>query len=221
MNPEQLQPAVSGAPQAALQLTVALVVVLGLILLLQRIARRYGAGFAAGGQERIEIVTQRAIGPRVSLAVVRVMGRTLLVGISPQGVQAVSELEDLPNSRPIDSGRTSPPVQPPHTTLAPRPNFWQAFRLNLKRTLIPGATPIGTPNSPAPALQRPELSRAPREQGLPAARPVSPVSAERAAGPSAIQPEPFEEELASRLRELRDRYPTLWEVESTGIGGVH
>ena len=161
-------------------------------------------------------MTQRAIGPRVSLAVVRVMGRTLLVGISPQGVQAVSELDDSAAVGPSDLGPALRSARSARPAVAPRPSFWQAFRLNLKRTLVPNANPV-----PAPAEASTVPLPNPPEPRLATRTPAPPAATEHSAVPAPPATEPFEEELASRLRELRDRYPTLWEVESTGIGGVH
>ncbi len=215
MNPSDLTPAAGGASHAVLQLGLALVAVLALIFLLQRVARRYGAGFAGGGDERIEILTQRAIGPRASLAVVRVMGRTLLVGISPQGISPVSdlgsatmpELKESSRARKKSSAAKSMiAVARPEAPVAPRPSFLEALRLSFART-FKGERNVSAPSTPKPAATLAAV----------ASLPEPPVKAMRAPASIAQPPlAPFEDELEARIQSLKERYPALWEVESAG-----
>ena len=98
----------SGLGGVTFKLALALALVLGLIFVLQRVARRWGASFAPGGgrNERIRILSRLAVGPRLSLAVIQVLDRTLLVGISPQGIRRVAELgrwTDAPPA-PVSAG---------------------------------------------------------------------------------------------------------------------
>ena len=216
MNPSDLTPAAGGASHAVLQLGLALVAVLGLIFLLQRVARRYGAGFAGGGDERIEILTQRAIGPRASLAVVRVMGRTLLVGISPQGISPVSDLGSATMPEPRESSsrtrkkgiaaKSKSAVARSEAPVATRPSFLEALRLSFART-FKSERNVSAPSTPKPASTLAAVESLPEP----------PVKATRAPASIAHPPlAPFEDELEARIQSLKDRYPALWEVESAG-----
>jgi flagellar protein FliO/FliZ len=96
-----------GAGGLVLKLTLSLAAVVALILLLQRLARRWGGSFGRGGSgERIQVVSTRALGPRTSLALIQVMGRTLLVSISPQGIRPVADLGEVPAVRPEEPAET-------------------------------------------------------------------------------------------------------------------
>jgi flagellar biosynthetic protein FliO len=98
-----------------LKLALALAGVLGLILLLQRASRRWGGAFGAGrGADSIRLVGQRTLGPRISLALVEVMDRTLLLGVSSQGVR---HLADLGPAAPS----AAPPAAPPPALAPPEP----------------------------------------------------------------------------------------------------
>ncbi len=89
-------PMVSGLSEGMggtlLQLGLALSVILVLILVLQRLARRFGGGLSPYGSGTIEILAQRSLGNRLSLTVVQVMDQTLLLGLSPQGIERLSTL---------------------------------------------------------------------------------------------------------------------------------
>jgi len=193
MNPNDVNAAASGAPHAALQLGLALAAVLGLIFVLQRVARRYGAGFARGGSDRIEIVSQRAIAPRVSLAVVRVMGRTLLVGISPHGVSAVSTLDE-PSDSALNRSEGAPSLVAAPSLPMPR------------SAQQPSTPPLATlPMQPKP-IRAASIVR----------------DLERREEPRVQAPTlGFEDELRTRLRSLKTRYPSLREVETGAMEGVH
>jgi flagellar biosynthetic protein FliO len=74
-----------------LKLALGLGAVIVLILVLQRFARRFGGGLPRRG-DPIQLLAQRPLGPRLSLAVVEVMDRTFLVGVSPHGIEKVADL---------------------------------------------------------------------------------------------------------------------------------
>jgi flagellar biosynthetic protein FliO len=77
------------------RLGLALGVVFGLMGLVVWLARKYlpqAASSRRGGA--IEILASRPIGARRSLMLVRTQGKTLLLGVTPQSIQALSELED-------------------------------------------------------------------------------------------------------------------------------
>jgi flagellar biosynthetic protein FliO len=73
------------------KLALGLGAVIVLILVLQRMARRFGGGLPRRG-DPIQLLAQRPLGPRLSLAVVEVMDRTFLVGVSPHGIEKVADL---------------------------------------------------------------------------------------------------------------------------------
>jgi len=108
-----------------IKLALALGGVLGLILLLQRASRRWGGAFGAGRSgERIQIVAQRTLGPRLSLALVEVQGRTLLLGVSPQGIRHLADLDPAPRPEqmpPAGSERSGAPAA--ETAPAAPPDF--------------------------------------------------------------------------------------------------
>lgn len=76
------------------RVTLSLGAVLGLMVVAVWAAKRWMPQAArAGARQSIEILTQRVIGPRRSLILVRVRGRTLLLGATPQSIQMLTEFE--------------------------------------------------------------------------------------------------------------------------------
>jgi flagellar biogenesis protein FliO len=110
-----------------LKLVLSLAGVVGLILLLQRLAHRYGRAFGASGTEKIRILGQRPVGPRMSLALVQVLERTILIGISPQGIRAVA---DLGGPEAASAGEEPPGLPLSRTMAEPQP-----FETELERRL--------------------------------------------------------------------------------------
>jgi flagellar protein FliO/FliZ len=89
VNPTTAATAVSTGAMA-LRVVLALALVLGIfaaVLYLYRRATRAGA--APRRQQRIEILAQRSLGTRTSLALVQVGGETLLIGVTPQQITAL------------------------------------------------------------------------------------------------------------------------------------
>ena len=88
-------PALAAAPQsmgsAALQMTWALLVVVGLILAIYGLTRRR---FFLGkpGEATINIVAMRPLMPKSTLALVEVRGREYLLGISTSGIHLLAEV---------------------------------------------------------------------------------------------------------------------------------
>lgn len=109
-----------GGPSLAtwLRLGLALALVLGMILALQWAARRFGQG--ARGSDGIRVVSQRSLGPKLSLAVIEVGGRTLLVGLSPNGVAPVADLTSSPVGGAAPGAALAPPSAPSPAMEAPR-----------------------------------------------------------------------------------------------------
>ncbi len=87
------------AGSAVLQMTWALAVVVGLILIIYALARRrLGPAALRGGA--INIVELRHVMPKTSLVLVEVRGRELLLGISGGNIELLADLtDDAPRSR--------------------------------------------------------------------------------------------------------------------------
>jgi flagellar biosynthetic protein FliO len=80
--------------QVFLRLGLSLGLVCGLIYLAAWAARKYlPAQVRPGGKGPIDIVASRAIGPRKSLLLVRVRDKTILLGLSAQGVQFLTDID--------------------------------------------------------------------------------------------------------------------------------
>jgi flagellar biogenesis protein FliO len=178
-----------------LKLALCLIMVVGLILLLQRRARRYGSALGTGGgADGIRIVTQRTMGPRLSLAVVQVMGRTLLVGVSPQGIQPVADLDG--REERLGSGFAL--ERAPQMTRLPADSL----------TALP--TPPGRV-VPGHALPKKSIrlwpfgGRARKSKGNAPEIPPAPAC--------------FESEMARKLTSLRERYQAIGDLEAGLDGG--
>ncbi len=84
--------------------------ILAAVLFLYRKATRGGPGLRRDAG--IRVLTQRSLGQRVSLAVVQVAGETLLLGITPQQINALARI-----NAPAGSGKApQPEVAAPHAT---------------------------------------------------------------------------------------------------------
>jgi len=72
-----------------------LVLVIGLLLLMARVARKFqvsGGKLVAKPAGQVEVVSRRSLGKHMSLLVVRVADRTFLVGQGPQQVTMLADL---------------------------------------------------------------------------------------------------------------------------------
>ena len=99
------------------RLVVALVVVFALMALAARAARRRGLGPTSGAPStRIEVLARQGLGRTSSVQLVRVAGRTLVLGVTESSVQVLGEadplllaaeqaLEPAPGMRPSTPGR--------------------------------------------------------------------------------------------------------------------
>ncbi len=203
----------AGPPELAtggvlLKLVFALVAVLALILLLQKAARRWGGSFqAGGGSESIRIVSSRSVGPRMSLALVQVMDRTLLVGISPQGIRQVADLgaADAPSAGgTLGAAQQRGAAQAPGGILGRLAGMLSRDRLDARGSA--GVADIGTGALSACSDRQSDVAggfvgELPGRQDEPEGR-----------------PEGFEGELSRRLAELRRKYATLSDMEA-GLEG--
>lgn len=185
-------PIEGGIGPAVLKLGISLVFVIALIFGLQRAARRWGRTFSPGGDsDAIEVLIQRPIGPRLSLAVVRVLGRGYLIGVSPQGIHPVAELGDDFEAS----------LRGPRPSLAPSgtgPSFLERLLPGWKRS-------FGT------ALRR--------SRGAPAAPSPAPAASGVAAGASAVATPTFGSAATVSAPSPGASAPVRASVPSTGASG--
>ena len=97
------------------RLLVSLVVVFGLMALAARVLRR--RGLTSGGSSattRIEVLARQGLGRTSSVQLVRVAGRTLVLGVTEQSVQVLGEADPLllaaeqALTADVSDGRSSP-----------------------------------------------------------------------------------------------------------------
>ena len=224
-----MNPAVPSSAALIVKLVLSLGLVVGLILVLQKAARKWGHTLgAAGGPEAIRLLSQRSVGPRLSLAVVEVRGRTLLVGISPQGIHAVADLDtaSVSGAAPPLTEQASPGSGSAGSFDPGLPLGGRGFAL-----AAPGAGVAAAERSAAAApsvrglLQRWGLrSRGAASFAPVPGRPSGPPRGGTAGGSAphrgSAPPAVFEDELLARLASLRDRYPSLADLEADVRGGV-
>jgi len=79
-----------------LRMLAALAFVVGLIVLLAYLFRRFAPrSIGQGRSDVIRVVATKMLGGRRSLMLVRVRGQTLLLGLTPQAIQCLTEIHDL------------------------------------------------------------------------------------------------------------------------------
>src|SRR3954468_13166749 len=102
------------APGGALEVTLALLLVVGLIALLAWAARRL-RGFGIGGmRDRIQVLSDRALGPKERCLLVRVGETDILLGVATGSVTTLHVF-------PAGTNTEAPPAPP--QTGAKLPNF--------------------------------------------------------------------------------------------------
>lgn len=77
------------------RLAVSMAIVLGLLALAARVLRRRGLGSTGGGSSRIEVLARQGLGRTASVQLVRVGGRTLVLGVTEASVQVLGEADPL------------------------------------------------------------------------------------------------------------------------------
>ena len=91
------EPTLFGAPEAAahgsagggtLEVTLALLLVVGLIIALAWAMRRM-RGLGGAGQDRIQLLSDRSLGPKERCVLVRVGDTEILVGVAPGSVRTL------------------------------------------------------------------------------------------------------------------------------------
>jgi len=96
----------------ALEVTLALLLVVGLIALLAWAMRRM-RGFGTGTQDRIQVLSDRSVGPKERCLLVRVGDTDILVGVAPGSVNTLHVF-------PAGANTEAPPSIPAKTQM---PNF--------------------------------------------------------------------------------------------------
>jgi flagellar protein FliO/FliZ len=91
------------------RLAVSMAVVLTLLGLAAKLLRRRGLGGTGGGSTRIEVLARHGLGRTSSVQLVRVAGRTLVLGVTDTSVSLLGEGEAL-GLEVADPSRTGSPV---------------------------------------------------------------------------------------------------------------
>jgi len=107
------------------RVTGGLVVVLVVVAVVARLARR---ARGVGKGEYLRVVERIALSREVYVAVVQAGGRSLLIGVTPQGIALLAQLDAPPGQAPVrvvletargpGEGRTATPAAPPAATPA-------------------------------------------------------------------------------------------------------
>jgi flagellar protein FliO/FliZ len=92
-----------GVSAITVKMLASLALILGLIFLVAYLARRFvpAARRGSGGPDAIRIVSVKSLGPRRSLIFIRVKGRSLLLGSTPNAITRLADL-DLPSGADND-----------------------------------------------------------------------------------------------------------------------
>ncbi|QKE82661.1 flagellar biosynthetic protein FliO [Arthrobacter sp. NEB 688] len=150
-----------------LRLLVSLGVVLTLLVLLARWARKRGLGGAVGTRAgvQVEVLSRRALGRGSAVHVVRVGEQVLVLGVTDQQVSLLRELsaDVLAEPEPVAAPEPSPAAVP---AVAAVPDFASALRMQAAQSgldLGPLAAavpaPATSPALPATRAGRRELER--------------------------------------------------------------
>ena len=91
------------------RLAISMAIVLGLLALAARVVRRRGLGSTGGGTSRIEVLARQGLGRTASVQLVRVAGRTLVLGVTEASVQVLGEADPL--ALEVEQALEAPPAQ--------------------------------------------------------------------------------------------------------------
>jgi len=117
-------PAASAAPSSGgglVEVTLALIAIVALIAGLAWAMKRM-RGFGVAGQDRIQVLSERALGPKERCVLVRVGATEILVGVA---AGAVSTLHVFPEG----ANTEAPPAPPP--TMPGMPSFKDLLKRSL------------------------------------------------------------------------------------------
>jgi flagellar biogenesis protein FliO len=180
------------------RVTGGLVVVLVVVAVVARLARR---ARGVGKGEYLRVVERIALSREVYVAVVQAGGRSLLIGVTPQGIALLAQLDVPPGQAPMrvvletargpGEGRTATPAAPPAATpaggaaerrdvmppgvdLTGHPDLASALRAAGRTTGEEHAAPAAGGTAGAGALpRRAEVRRRERGPGVPRQRQAS------------------------------------------------
>lgn len=108
-----------------LNMFAGLALVLALIAATAWLLRRYGVDkIVPGKNDSIRILSSKSLGNRRSLFLVRVRGQTLLLGVTPQNINTLTEVQEMEGEW----------AQPPET-IAPQPGASPSFKRHLGRSI--------------------------------------------------------------------------------------
>lgn len=100
VNPATAAPLTSGADSFSLAVAIfkaigALLLILGLMLLLARLFRKFSAGIGGLGQGAlINILETKMLGPKKQVSVIEIGGEVLVLGVTEQQINLISRLDD-------------------------------------------------------------------------------------------------------------------------------
>ncbi len=94
----------SAALKMAGVLALVLAVLLGLVYLLKKFSPKFGRGALAGRE--MDLLAQYRLGPKKTLAVVRVGKRLLLLGVTEASINLLTEIEDEEMIQRLSRGET-------------------------------------------------------------------------------------------------------------------
>jgi flagellar biosynthetic protein FliO len=187
VNPMPAAAAVSTGAMV-LRVVLALGLVLGIfaaVLYLYRRATRSGA--APRRQQRIEILAQRSLGTRTSLALVQVAGETLLIGVTPQQITALGPVSLETDAEAMRALVMAPEPQREFETSAGEAATAPARALRpARRALATAAAALAPADVRFAQTLQTELTRVRRAIGAPAPRPVA-THAPRTEDPRAVE----------------------------------
>ncbi|MDF3021395.1 MAG: flagellar assembly protein FliO [Steroidobacteraceae bacterium] len=106
----------TGAAGGAFEVTLALLLVVGVIAALAWFARRARGGLFRGRNSRIQVLATQALGVKESAVLVRVGDTDILVGVSQGSVRPLHVF-------PVGSNTEAPPVPEAVPATSDQPNF--------------------------------------------------------------------------------------------------
>lgn len=99
-------PPSSGLGGAALQMTLALLLILGVILLAYWMLKRFGPRLGLGSRAAVHGLRfegQLALGPKKSIMVVRFLNKLLVLGVTDQSINLLTEVDQSHEAKEFES----------------------------------------------------------------------------------------------------------------------
>jgi len=114
----------TGAAGGAFEVTLALLLVVGLIAALAWFARRARGGLFRGRNSRIQVLATQSLGVKESAVLVRVGDTDILVGVSQGAVRPLHVF-------PVGANTEAPPLPPVDPNAPKAPNFKELLMRSL------------------------------------------------------------------------------------------